>query len=445
MKRAIPSLYAEYGRYIDEFRAIPYHIDCLKPVERRLLFTLFQVAKKLTKSARVIGEAIGKYHPHGDQSAYGTLVGLVRRGLAHGQGNWGATGFEDTDPAAYRYTEVSAQKIVNDLAFEFIKFVPWHDPENLSHKQPQFLPCPIPAGLIGDGFIQGISFNTTKIPRYSATDLVARLIYLFKREADPNTPVHTIIPTFPGCNVYEQVPGEFERILTTGEGIITVVPNYTVETDQIRISGKPALGFSSLKKNASDPKKPDQRKFDNIDMSQKKVIDVWVQPQIGNVDQPFVNLIHKLIQHNLKFICNVVFDDGVVRTQSIDNLLMGSYTNWINTYKAKLNFEKDGFVERIYELQVIAIIRKILQDSGSAITSAEDVVNIYKTNAIYQQATIGEGVIREVISKHKIKTLLEYSTNTTTVQTKIAAIDIKLNNMAQTAHARLMAIFPNAQ
>jgi len=81
MKRAIPSLYAEYGRYIDEFRAIPYHIDCLKPVERRLLFTLFNVAKRLTKSARVIGEAIGKYHPHGDQSAYGTLVGLVRRGL----------------------------------------------------------------------------------------------------------------------------------------------------------------------------------------------------------------------------------------------------------------------------------------------------------------------------------------------------------------------------
>jgi len=443
MKRAIPSLYADYGRYIDQFRAIPYHIDCLKPVERRLLFTLFQVAKKLTKSARVIGEAIGKYHPHGDQSAYGTLVGLVRRGLAEGQGNWGATGFEDTDPAAYRYTEVSANKLINELAFEFIKFVPWDDPENLSYNQPRFLPCPIPIGLIGDHYIQGISFHTTKIPRYSMDALVTRLINVLMRQVNPAIAPITIYPTFPNCDVYESNVGDFERVLTTGVGSITVIPKYLVELQQIRILGKPALGFTTLKTNASDPKKPDQRKFDNIDMSQKEVIDVWVQPQIGNVDQPFVDMIHKFITHNLNFLCNVVYDDGVVKTTSIDTLLLSSYEHWVGSYRAKLTADKSGLIERIYELQVISIVRRILEDHGSNIKSSEDVVKLYNSTPAYQDKKIGGDALREVVQKHKIKTLLEHSTNTTSVQNKLNFIDTQLNSMAATAHERLKSIFPS--
>jgi topoisomerase-4 subunit A len=66
LKNIVSSLYAEYGRYIDSFRAIPKHIDCLKPVERRLLLSVHQVArKKFQKSAKVIGTCIGNYHPHG--------------------------------------------------------------------------------------------------------------------------------------------------------------------------------------------------------------------------------------------------------------------------------------------------------------------------------------------------------------------------------------------
>lgn len=66
MRHIVSSLYAEYGRYIDAFRAIPKGIDCLKPVERRLLLSVHQVArKKLEKSAKVIGACIGNYHPHG--------------------------------------------------------------------------------------------------------------------------------------------------------------------------------------------------------------------------------------------------------------------------------------------------------------------------------------------------------------------------------------------
>ncbi|MDX1699651.1 MAG: DNA gyrase subunit A, partial [Melioribacteraceae bacterium] len=95
MRKIIPVFYSEYGRYISRFRAIPLYVDALKPVERRLLLSLHEVAKnKLVKSAKVIGHVIGSYHPHGDQSAYGTLVDMVRRGLVLGEGNFGTEGLE---------------------------------------------------------------------------------------------------------------------------------------------------------------------------------------------------------------------------------------------------------------------------------------------------------------------------------------------------------------
>jgi DNA gyrase/topoisomerase IV subunit A len=104
MKNVVTNLYPEYLRYIDSFRAIPWKIDALKPVERRLLLTVHEVARtKLQKSAKVVGFCLGKWHPHGDIACYEALAGLVNRGLVTGQGNWGSMGLEDMSCAAQRY------------------------------------------------------------------------------------------------------------------------------------------------------------------------------------------------------------------------------------------------------------------------------------------------------------------------------------------------------
>ena len=105
MKTILPSFYSEYGRYVNRFRMIPFYIDMLKPVERRLLLSLFEVASgaKKVKSAKVIGNTIARYHPHGDQSTYGALVRLVQNNFAEGRGNWGAEGLNDAKAGAYRY------------------------------------------------------------------------------------------------------------------------------------------------------------------------------------------------------------------------------------------------------------------------------------------------------------------------------------------------------
>ena len=148
MKISIPCLYAGYGRYITRYRAFPYNIDCLKLVERRVLLSLYDVARSnLVKSARVVGDCIGRYHPHGDQSTYGTLQQLVHRGFVHGEGNWGSPGIDDDPAAAMGYTECKLEKWVEDFAFKYIKYVERYNIEY--GDEPLSLPCPIPLGLIG--------------------------------------------------------------------------------------------------------------------------------------------------------------------------------------------------------------------------------------------------------------------------------------------------------
>ena len=127
MDKLLPNLYAEYGKYINKYRAFPSILDGTKMVERRLLYSLYEVAReRLVKSAKVVGHCIGHYHPHGDTSAYQSLVGIVQNGFAVGQGNWGADiGVEALPAAAQRYTEVRFSKEMLELAFEYIKSVPY--------------------------------------------------------------------------------------------------------------------------------------------------------------------------------------------------------------------------------------------------------------------------------------------------------------------------------
>src|SRR6056297_1408266 len=160
MKKFIPAAYAQYGREIDSKRAIPHYKDALKPVERRLLLSLFDEArKKFTSSSRIIGHCMGHYHHHGDASVYDSLAQLVRRNFAFGQGNWGQKGLKDRSQAAMRYTEVKTNPELSNLCFELVDFVPWDDIEQLGINQPFFLPSPVPIGLIGESIIHGIGFS----------------------------------------------------------------------------------------------------------------------------------------------------------------------------------------------------------------------------------------------------------------------------------------------
>lgn len=141
----ITSLYANYVREVNTNRAIPSVEDGLKPVQRRVLYSAYEIARaSFKKSAQVVGWAIGHYHPHGDASVYGSLVNLVRVGLLEGQGNFGAELLEVLPPGAMRYTEV---RFKDSLRFMFELPAPMKDGE-LGYKEPAYAVTPLPLSLI---------------------------------------------------------------------------------------------------------------------------------------------------------------------------------------------------------------------------------------------------------------------------------------------------------
>ena len=170
--------YIDYAMSVIIGRAIPDVRDGLKPVHRRSLYAMWEMGntsdKPYKKSARIVGEVMGKYHPHGDASIYDTVVKMAqpfsyRYMLVEGQGNFGSV--DGDAPAAMRYTEVRlnpvAEELLQDLDKETVKFVPNFD-ESL--QEPSVLPAKIPNLLINGS--SGIAVGmATNMPPHNAREV----------------------------------------------------------------------------------------------------------------------------------------------------------------------------------------------------------------------------------------------------------------------------------
>jgi len=171
--------YLDYAMSVIVGRALPDVRDGLKPVHRRALFAMAQLNndfnKPYKKSARIVGDVIGKYHPHGDTAVYDTIVRLaqdfsMRYPLVDGQGNFGS--IDGDSPAAMRYTEIRLEKIAHellaDLDKETVDFYPNYDE---SEMQPSVLPTKIPTLLVNGS--SGIAVGmATNIPPHNLTEVI---------------------------------------------------------------------------------------------------------------------------------------------------------------------------------------------------------------------------------------------------------------------------------
>ena len=443
MKQAIPTFYAEYGRYINRFRAIPYYIDVLKPVERRLLLSLMKIAKKRVKSAKVIGYCIGELHPHGDQSVYQSLVQLVHRGFAVGSGNWGSPGLHNEFKAgAYRYTEVQYNKQLTDL---FSEFLPFSEHQLLElNPEPLYLPCIIPIGLIGSSVTSGISFYTTKIPQYSFEDLLKRLIYLIQRENNVKNIIDEPIikPNITNCKIFENTTGEFKNILEKGEGIIQVVPITKIDTknNYIIIYGKVPTergGFSKLKKSQQ------LLNIRLIDHSNRKIgYKIIVQPITRRkIDSHFELEILKLVSAKLHIKCNVVLDNGKVELHSIDEILLNNYYKWLQCYKLDRQSRLRNVKQELFEIYVIRIIRQILHDNPTVKTIGE-ICQIFTANKKYQNHNINTENIKSVCSKKSIKKLVEHKLDEQSIKQRINDLQYEIDNIEKCGFSRITSLLP---
>jgi DNA gyrase subunit A len=222
--------YLQYSMSVIVARALPDVRDGLKPVHRRILYVMdksnLRAGSKHTKSAQIVGEVMGKYHPHGDTAIYDAMVRLAqpfstRYPLVDGQGNFGS--MDGDPPAAYRYTEArmtrASEALVDDLDKETVNFV---DNFDGTHQQPEVMPAKLP-NLLLNGQI-GIAVGmATNIPPHNLTELVdATITQIDNPEANlDDLMAHVKGPDFPtGAVVYgkESIRSAF----ATGRGGVVV-------------------------------------------------------------------------------------------------------------------------------------------------------------------------------------------------------------------------------
>src|SRR5580765_3371829 len=222
--------YLDYAMSVIIGRALPDVRDGLKPVHRRILFGMYELGltstKPYRKCAKIVGEVLGKYHPHGDSPVYDALVRLaqdfnMRYPLVDGQGNYGSV--DGDPPAAMRYTEARLSKIAEemlaDIERETVDFVPNFDE---SEKEPVVLPTRIPNLLVNGS--AGIAVGmATNVPPHNLTEVIDGLVTLIDA---PDTTIEELLkivkgPDFP-TRGYIYGAGGIREAYTTGRGTITL-------------------------------------------------------------------------------------------------------------------------------------------------------------------------------------------------------------------------------
>ena len=244
--------YIDYAMSVIIARALPDVRDGLKPVQRRTLYDMYELGirydKPYRKSARIVGDTMGKYHPHGDSSIYGALVVLAQdfkmgQTLVDGHGNFGS--IEGDGAAAMRYTEARLQKLTQeaflaDLDKDVVNFVPNFDE---TEKEPEVLPVKVPNLLINGA--EGIAVGmTTSIPTHNFGEVIDGVI-AYMKNPDINTEQmmqYIPGPDFPTGGVIAN-KDELTAIYSTGVGKIKI--RGKVEVEQVK-GGKERLVITEI-------------------------------------------------------------------------------------------------------------------------------------------------------------------------------------------------------
>src|SRR2546429_1199061 len=218
--------YLGYAVSTVKARALPEIADGLKPVQRRILFSM-DGSTTFSKCARYVGEVLGKYHPHGDSATYEALVHLaqpfsMRYPLIDGQGNFGS---RDGDaPAAYRYTEARlsryAELVLAEIGEGTVDFVKNYDGK---FEEPALLPARLPFGLLNGSFGIPVGFST-RIPSHNLKEVAAAAAHVIKH---PRAKIEDILellpgPDFPGGGQVISPPEEIRQAYETGRGSLVL-------------------------------------------------------------------------------------------------------------------------------------------------------------------------------------------------------------------------------
>src|SRR6266851_4151153 len=233
--------YLDYAMSVIIGRALPDVRDGLKPVHRRILYGMYEQGntsgRAYKKSARIVGDVMGKYHPHGDNAIYDAVVRMaqdfsMRYGLVDGQGNFGSV--DGDNPAAMRYTEVRLTKLAEELMRDDIEkeTVDWIPNYDGTEREPAVLPSKFPNLLVNGS--SGIAVGmATNIPPHNLGEVIDACLMMIEK---PNANVGDLMkvmpgPDFPTAGFIHGIDGVYEAY-KTGHGLIQVRARAVVETSK---------------------------------------------------------------------------------------------------------------------------------------------------------------------------------------------------------------------
>ncbi len=234
------SSYIDYSMSVIVSRALPDVRDGFKPVHRRVLFGMNELgltfSKPTKKSARIVGEVLGKYHPHGDSSVYGTLVRMaqdwtLRYPLVFGQGNFGS--IDGDSAAAMRYTEAKLSRISEDIMIDLDKeTVDFQDNFDGEHQEPTVMPTRIPQLLVNGASGIAVGMATNMAPHNLSDTIDAIVAYVDNKDVDIEDLIKLIkAPDFPTGGIIYGYSGVRDSYLT-GRGRVVIRAKCEIETDE---------------------------------------------------------------------------------------------------------------------------------------------------------------------------------------------------------------------
>ncbi|BBA34705.1 DNA gyrase subunit A [Methylocaldum marinum] len=404
--------YLDYAMSVIVGRALPDVRDGLKPVHRRVLYAMHELSndwnKPYKKSARVVGDVIGKYHPHGDAAVYDTIVRMaqpfsLRYMLIDGQGNFGSV--DGDPPAAMRYTEVRmariAHELLADLEKETVDFVPNYDE---SEKEPSVLPTRIPNLLINGS--AGIAVGmATNIPPHNLAEVINACLLLIE---NPDAGIAELMehipgPDFPTAGIINGARGIREAYLT-GRGRIYIRARCDFEDDggrtSIIVSELPyQVNKARLMEKIAELAK--EGKLEGIsglrDESDKDGMRMVIELKRGEVPEVVLNNLYQQTAMQSVFGINMVaLLDGRPRCMNLKELLA-----------AFIDHRREVVTRRtLYDLRKARERAHILEGQAIALANIDEVIELIKTSPTPADAkqrllerTWRPGVVSELLAR----------------------------------------------
>ena len=372
IEEELKSSYLDYAMSVIVGRALPDARDGLKPVHRRVLFAMHEGGnaynKPYRKSARIVGDVIGKYHPHGDIAVYDTLVRMaqpfsLRYMLVDGQGNFGSV--DGDAPAAMRYTEARMTKIAHellaDLDKETVNFVPNYDG---SEQIPEVLPTKVPALLVNGS--SGIAVGmATNIPPHNLGEVLdGCLAYIENNDITIDELMGYIPgPDFPTAALINGRKG-IEEAYKTGRGKIYVRARAEIETDE---KGRESIIVNEIPYQVNKAKLIEkiaefvkEKKIEGIsglrDESDKDGMRIVIEIKRDAVGEVVLNNLYALTQMQVTFGINIVaLDHGQPKLLNLKQLIEAFVLHRREVVTRRTIFELRKARERTHILEGLAI------------------------------------------------------------------------------------------